>query len=334
VRQSSRLPALLASTAAALAFCGSAQAAPVTVGSPLVGPFKAEGPTSIEATLLNLTFGEAGAHATSPVSGAIVRWHVLDALGGPFKLRVLRPVGGPVYTAVNSSAPVTAATTGFETFPTDLPVQAGDTVGVDIPLGVKFGLNLSGPASSAAYWVPPLSEGATEAVDLSQSGGEFGFNAEVQPTPTVGSISPSSGSAAGGSAVTISGTDFTSVSGVKFGANAAASYSVGSEGLITAVAPPGAPSTTDITVTTVAGTSPVTAADKFSYNAEPTPSKCIVPKLKGMSLKTDRKKLAKAGCRVGKVTGKKSKRAKVKKQSIKAGKVLAAGSKVNVGLAG
>jgi PKD domain/PASTA domain len=58
-----------------------------------------------------------------------------------------------------------------------------------------------------------------------------------------------------------------------------------------------------------------------------------VPKLKGKKLKAARRGLKRAHCRLGKVKGQKSKRAKVKKQSPKAGKVLAPGSKVSVKLA-
>jgi hypothetical protein len=61
---------------------------------------------------------------------------------------------------------------------------------------------------------------------------------------------------------------------------------------------------------------------------------CVVPNLKGHKLRADRKQLKKAGCKLGKVRGHKSKSAKVKKQSVKPGTVLPVGSKVNVKLAG
>lgn len=301
----------------------------MTVGSPLVGAFTPAGPSGIVATLSNLTLAEAGAHPTSPISGAIVRWHLLDATGGPFKLRVLRPTGGPVYTAVGSSAPVSASGSVFETFATALPVQAGDTIGLDIPEGIKLGLYLSGPASTVADWEPPLTEGATQPYTKAEAGGEYGFNAEVQPTPGIASVAPASGSIKGGTSVTISGTDFASVSGVSFGGVPAKSFTVGSESAITALAPAVAKvGDVDISVTTVAGTTSASAADHFTYTA------CVVPKLKGKKLKTTRKKLAKANCKLGKVKGEKTKSAKVTKQSPKPGKVLAPGAKVNVKLSG
>ncbi|ACU71481.1 cell surface receptor IPT/TIG domain protein [Catenulispora acidiphila DSM 44928] len=71
--------------------------------------------------------------------------------------------------------------------------------------------------------------------------------------PVISSISPVQGPAAGGTAVTVTGTGFTGVTGVKFG-SAAAAYVVVSATKITATAPAGsgAPS---VTVTTPGGTS-------------------------------------------------------------------------------
>ena len=44
-------------------------------------------------TLFNTALPEKGANLTSPVDGAIVRWRMQDAEGGPFRLRILRPNG-------------------------------------------------------------------------------------------------------------------------------------------------------------------------------------------------------------------------------------------------
>ena len=60
--------------------------------------------------------------------------------------------------------------------------------------------------------------------------------------------------------------------------------------------------------------------------------KCVVPNIKGETLKAARKRLKAAKCTLGKVKSKKTKSAKVKKQSPKPGKVLAAGAKISVKL--
>ncbi len=82
--------------------------------------------------------------------------------------------------------------------------------------------------------------------------------------PTVTSISPGSGPSAGGTSVTVTGTGFTGASAVKFGATNAASFTVDSATSITAVSPAGS-GTVDIAVTTAAGTSATSAADRFSF---------------------------------------------------------------------
>jgi DNA-binding beta-propeller fold protein YncE len=85
--------------------------------------------------------------------------------------------------------------------------------------------------------------------------------------PTVTGISPASGAAAGGTVVTVSGTNFAGVSAVKFGAVKAESFKVESETLISAVAPTatGGVGQVDVTVTTPGGTSATGTPDHFTY---------------------------------------------------------------------
>ena len=86
--------------------------------------------------------------------------------------------------------------------------------------------------------------------------------------PSVSSISPTKGSALGGTQVTITGTNFVDVSAVSFGGIAAQSFAVVSPTSLTAVSPMGSPSTQiHLTVTTSGGTSESTAQDLFAYQA-------------------------------------------------------------------
>ncbi|MFZ3353190.1 MAG: S8 family serine peptidase [Xanthobacteraceae bacterium] len=84
--------------------------------------------------------------------------------------------------------------------------------------------------------------------------------------PTVTGVNPNTGPPPGGTAVTISGTNFTGVTAVRFGGNAAGAFSVVSAAQITATAPAGT-GTVDVTVTTPGGTSATSGADQFSYAA-------------------------------------------------------------------
>lgn len=84
------------------------------------------------------------------------------------------------------------------------------------------------------------------------------------PTPSVASISPVSGAAAGGDTVTISGTGFADAIAVNFGAAAAASFTVNDDNTITAVSPAGtAGISAAVTVTGPTGTSAETP--QFNY---------------------------------------------------------------------
>ncbi len=318
--------AVVASIGALLVATG-AQASTVTVGSVLPPGATATEFKSVE-TFFNTALPEKGANLTSPVSGAIVRWRMQNPVGGPFFLRVLRPNGSGGYMAAGTSNPVTPAGSGLQTFTANLPVQAGDLIGVD-PTNASDKIDVAEVAgASFGFIFPPPFDGATVAPSGSEAGKEIELSAEVQPTPVITSVAPDFGPVAGGTTVTITGTDLASASAVKFGDLPATSFKAESETKITAVAPPSAKVVgVDVTATTIAGTSATTKADRFFYEG------CVVPKLKGKKLKDAKRILGRADCKVGKVTrivSKPKKAGKVLKQGTKPGKVLASGSKVKL----
>jgi hypothetical protein len=75
-----------------------------------------------------------------------------------------------------------------------------------------------------------------------------------------------------------------------------------------------------------------TSSRPFVVRVSGAATQCVVPKLKGKTLKAAKKALKAADCRLGTVRPKGQKTGKVKKQSPKAGTVLPAGSKVKVTL--
>ncbi len=85
--------------------------------------------------------------------------------------------------------------------------------------------------------------------------------------PTLEKLSRSEGPTSGGQVVTISGTNFTGATSVSFG-SAQASFTVASAKRIHATVPQGL-NTVDVTVTTPAGTSPTTPADRYTYESRP-----------------------------------------------------------------
>ena len=111
------------------------------------------------------------------------------------------------------------------------------------------------------------------AVGISAGGSHMlAFGASL---PGVTSISPSVGPTAGGTSVTIKGTDLGAASAVKFGTATAPSFTVSSSTSITATAPAGT-GTVHVTVVTPTGSSPPVSADRFTYKLAPTITKMSV----------------------------------------------------------
>ncbi len=127
-------------------------------------------------------------------------------------------------------------------------------------------------ASSIKAISPPGAEGA---VELKVENGA-GASAEVNTftftdKPAVVGVTPSIGTEAGGTVVTIAGSEFLAGASVDFGTSPASNVTVNSAESITATSPPGT-DTMDVTVTTADGTSKVGAADKFTYvDGSPSP---------------------------------------------------------------
>ncbi|MEN9669459.1 MAG: hypothetical protein RLZZ386_1366, partial [Planctomycetota bacterium] len=93
------------------------------------------------------------------------------------------------------------------------------------------------------------------------SSGNFLDSVQFGDLPSIESVSPTSGTTLGGTAITITGTHFADASTVTVGEVPATSVIVVSETLITAVTPAGTAGVSDVVVTTVGGT----ATGAFSY---------------------------------------------------------------------
>jgi hypothetical protein len=85
------------------------------------------------------------------------------------------------------------------------------------------------------------------------------------PLPKVTKVAPPKGPAAGGTSVTITGTNLSEATAVTFGSVPAAGFTVKSATSITAVSPAETAETVDVTVTSPGGTSAKSAADHFKF---------------------------------------------------------------------
>jgi hypothetical protein len=122
--------------------------------------------------------------------------------------------------------------------------------------------------------VAPPQAAATIDVTVTTPSGTSGtsssdhFTYSAATAPSVSSVSPNSGSTAGGQYVTISGSHFTGASAVSFGSTAAASFTVVADGTLFATAPAESAATIDVTVTTPSGTSSTGSSDHFTFQSD------------------------------------------------------------------
>jgi hypothetical protein len=280
----------------------------------------------------------SGTQYRVPSAGVITSWSTQAGpeLGQLYALKLYRITGDTTpgagtYTVLGHDNRSLVASV-LNTFPVSIPVQAGDLIGTHVfqesesaRSDCLFDTGLTGDQ------IRYSSGNALDNTPTGIASGEPGHRINVSVTllgaPAITAVSPAKGSIKGAS-VTIAGTEFAQVSAVSFGSTPAKSFTVDSEGQITAVAPASKTlAKVPVTVTTSAGTA--TSPTTFAYEG------CKVPKLNAKKLKAAKKKLKKAGCKPGKVTKKEGATGadgKVSKQSPKPGKVLAPGSKVKLTL--
>jgi len=168
--------------------------------------------------------------------------------------------------------------------PTSGPVAGGTTVTIKGSGFTEVSKVLFGPtvsiftvnSSTQITVISPASPAGTVDVTVTTPGGTSATSVADQFTyrvaPTVASISPTSGPAAGETFVTITGSGFTGASQVRFGTVAASNFTVVSDTQITAFSPAGS-GKVDVTVSTPGGTSATSNADQFTYVPAPAITK-------------------------------------------------------------
>jgi alpha-tubulin suppressor-like RCC1 family protein len=250
----------------------------ITAVTPAAGP-KA-GATTVTITGTDLIGASSVRFGTKPARSVRVL--------SPTQLTATAPPGSGVVdvtvtTRGGSSSPSTAALFTYAEMPavTGVSPSTGPQAGGErITLtgtnlaratSVRFGTT---PAQSfeviSATQISAVTPPGSGLVDVSVTtpGGTSSTNMSARyayvPAPSVTALSPLSGTAAGGTAVVLSGANLSSTTEVKFGATAALAFTVLSPTSIRAVAPPGAGAVA-VTVKTPAGNSSTGSAINFSY---------------------------------------------------------------------
>jgi len=219
------------------------------------------------STLAQRTLPEPSILLAAPANGTIRVWRVLGR--GSLSLRVLRPAGEQLIGA-GRSAEATNVTGGPNV--TDLPIRAGDVIGVDLlgePVSELGDFVYTG-ATSSDFYPEALPEDGIARTPTPSPNFEIMLNAEVILTPTISGIAPASGAVAGGDVVTISGTNLDGVTAVMFGSTSASRFTLDSPTQITAVAPPAPAGTVAVGAVSPGGASAPVEADRYTYLAPPT----------------------------------------------------------------
>lgn len=217
--------------------------------------------------------------ATSPAGTGTVDVHVTNGAYGqspanPPNDQFTYVCNLPTVTSVNPASGTTCGGTHVVITGTNLSgalaVNFGTTAAVSFTVNLDTQISAVSPAHALGILdVTIMTPCGTSATGV---GDQFDFTAALVPTIT--SVSPATGSTAGGTTVTIGGTGFTDASTplVLFGANAATGVNVNITGtLISCTSPAGAAGTVNVTVTTCGGTSATSTSDQFTYIS------CLLP---------------------------------------------------------
>ena len=227
--------------------------------------------------------------------GAVISYAVLPALPAGLALNSTTGVisGTPSVAVATNTYTVTATNTGGSTSvgvsitvnepsptvsaisPSSGPTLGGTAVTITgTDLTGATAVTIAGNAATSVVVVnsttitavTPAGVAGTASVLVTTAGGTNAPNTlftYVTPSPTVTSISPTNGTALGGTAVTITGSNFTGATAVTVGGNAATSVVVVNATTITAVTPAHAAGVVDVAVTTGVGTG--TGAGLYTY---------------------------------------------------------------------
>ncbi len=170
------------------------------------------------------------------------------------------PTPAPTVSSVSPTSGSTSGGTAIMITGTNLTGASSVTVGGVAATSVVV------VSSTSITAVTPAGTAGAKTIAVTTAGGTAsltnGFT-YVVPAPTVSSVSPTSGSTLGGTAITITGTNLTGASSVTVGGVAATSVVVVSSTSITAVTPAGTAGAKTVAVTTAGGTANLT--NGFTY---------------------------------------------------------------------
>ena len=226
----------------------------IDAGAPTTVPLQNNGGPVLTAKLTTSSLS-VGNHSISATYNGDPNF-----LGSSGSLSGGQVVGLPAVTSISpNNGPAAGGTTVTITganLTGATAVKFGATSATTFTVNSATSITATSPTGTGTVDVTVTTGGGTSATSPAD---QFTY---VLPVPTVTSVSPNTGPT---TAVTISGSNFTGATSVKFGNTNATSFTVTSATQISAIAPPGSLGTVDVTVRTPSGTSPISPADQYSY---------------------------------------------------------------------
>ena len=238
---------------------GSVAATSFTINSPTsitaVAPAQAAGTVQVTVTTPNGTSATSGASQFQYVNAAAPTVTAVTPAFGPMAGGTSVSLLGSGFTGASQVLFGSIAATGVSVLDDShltatAPAQAGGSVDVTVTT----------PAGISAV----------------SSGASFQY---VAVGPAVTSLGTTSGPTAGGTAVTINGSNLLGTTGVSFGSTPAVFFQVLSDSQIKAISPLAVAGAVQVTVTTPDGTAPTGSSTTFTYTVDPS----ATPTVTGLS---------------------------------------------------
>jgi hypothetical protein len=245
----------------------------VDEGRAIAGLGSLDGATQTLPALYNLPTADfhdvtSGSTGPAPTFIAATGYDLTTGLGSPVGNKLIPALVNYV-PAVTGISPPSGSSGGGTTVTITGTNLSG---GMIVHFGALLATNVTVVSSTQITAVSPAGTGTVD-VTVTGPGGVSAISSADQFTysnvPLVTSITPPAAPLAGGTTVTIIGSNFTGATAVTFGTTPATSFTIVSSTKITATVPAGT-GTVDVTVTNSNGKSSTSSADQFTYEGKPT----------------------------------------------------------------
>jgi hypothetical protein len=157
----------------------------VTIGSNLAGTPNSGltcgggGCTAAHRTLPPTSTAPDGLFA--PIDGVVVGWRIkVGTQTTPVALRITRPGNSDTRTGAGTGPTVIPGVNAISTFEVQLPIQAGDAVGIDCCAGATLRAFVDPSVATYDSWLPRLSDGETR-MRFNNFDNELLLNADIEP---------------------------------------------------------------------------------------------------------------------------------------------------------